>query len=46
LNGLADSDQLDGPAHEIANAVPYFFAEDMLAHAAAGIERLVGRVPA
>jgi broad specificity phosphatase PhoE len=46
LNGLAGSDQLDGPAHEIANAMPYFFDEDALAHAAAGIERLVGRVPA
>ena len=46
LNGLAGSDQLDGPAHELPNAVPYFFDEDMLARAAAGIERLVGRVPA
>jgi probable phosphoglycerate mutase len=46
LNGLAGSDQLDGPAHEIPNAVPYFFAEDMLAEAAAGIERLAGKVPA
>jgi probable phosphoglycerate mutase len=44
LNGLAGSDQLDGPAHEIANAVPYFFAEEELARAAAGIERLVGKV--
>jgi len=46
LNGLAGSDQLDGPAHEIANAVPYFFDEDTLARAAAGIERLVGKVTA
>ena len=45
LNGLAGSDQLDRPAHELANAVPYFFDEDALARAAAGIERLVGRVP-
>ena len=44
LNGLAGSDSLDGPAHEIANAVPYYFDEDMLAQAAAGIERLVGKV--
>lgn len=46
LNGLAGSDQLDGPAHEIANAVPYFFDDDALARAAAGIERVVGKVPA
>jgi broad specificity phosphatase PhoE len=46
LNGLAHSDQLDGPAHEITNAVPYFFDEDMLARAAAGIEGLVGKVVA
>jgi phosphoserine phosphatase len=46
LNGLAGSDQLDGPAHEIANTVPYLFDEQMLEDAAAGIERLVGRVPA
>jgi broad specificity phosphatase PhoE len=46
LNGLAGSDQLDGPAHEIANAVPYFFDEDILARAAAGIEGLVGKVVA
>lgn len=46
LNGLAGSDQLDGPAHELPNAVPYFFDDDALARAAAGIERLVGKVPA
>jgi broad specificity phosphatase PhoE len=46
LNGLAGSDQLDGPAHEIANAVPYFFDEDTLARAGEGIERLVGKVTA
>jgi probable phosphoglycerate mutase len=45
LNGLARSDQLDGPAHEIGNAVPYFFTADLLARAAEGIERLVGTVP-
>jgi broad specificity phosphatase PhoE len=44
LNGLAGSDQLDGPAHEIPNAVPYFFEESMLTRAVAGIERLVGTV--
>jgi broad specificity phosphatase PhoE len=44
LNGLAGSDELDRPAHEIANAVPYFFDEQMLEDAAAGIEHLVGTV--
>jgi broad specificity phosphatase PhoE len=46
LNGAAGSDSLDGPAHEIANATPYLFDEDGLKRAVAGIERLVGRVPA
>ncbi|MEX0817618.1 MAG: histidine phosphatase family protein [Gaiellales bacterium] len=46
LNGLAGSDQLDGPAHELPNAVPYFFDDYALARAAAGIERVVGKVPA
>jgi 2,3-bisphosphoglycerate-dependent phosphoglycerate mutase len=43
LNGAAGSDSLDGPAHEIANAVPYLFDDDGLTRAVAGIERLVGR---
>ena len=42
LNGAAGSDSLDGPAHEIANAVPYLFDEDGLERPSAGIERLVG----
>jgi probable phosphoglycerate mutase len=46
LNGAAGSDSLDGPAHELANATPYLFDEDGLKRAVAGIERLVGRVPA
>ena len=46
LNGAAGSDSLDGPAHELANATPYLFDEDGLQRAVAGIERLVGRVPA
>ena len=46
INGAAGSDQLDGPAHEIPNAVPYAFDEVVLERAAAGIERLVGKVPA
>ena len=41
LNGAAGSDSLDGPAHEIANAVPYLFDEEALARAVSGIERLV-----
>jgi broad specificity phosphatase PhoE len=46
LNGAAGSDTLDGPAHELPNAVPYLFDEDGLARAAAGIEAVVGRVSA
>jgi probable phosphoglycerate mutase len=42
LNGAVGSDSLDGPAHELVNAVPYFFDEASLERAAAGIERLVG----
>jgi broad specificity phosphatase PhoE len=41
LNAAAGSDSLDGPAHEIANAVPYLFDEEALARAVSGIERLV-----
>jgi broad specificity phosphatase PhoE len=46
LNGAAGSSTLDGPAHEIPNAVPYLFDEDGLARAAAGIEAVAGRVSA
>ena len=46
LNGAAGSDSLDGPAHEISNAVPYLFDEGMLARAVEGIERLVGKIAA
>jgi hypothetical protein len=41
LNGAAGSDSLDGPAHEISNAVPYLFDEEALESAVAGIERAV-----
>jgi broad specificity phosphatase PhoE len=41
LNGAAGSDSLDGPAHEISNAVPYLFDEEALEGAVAGIERVV-----
>ncbi|HEY3070131.1 MAG TPA: histidine phosphatase family protein [Gaiellaceae bacterium] len=46
LNGAIGSETLDGPAHELPNATPYLFDEDGLERAAAGIERLVGRVRA
>lgn len=41
LNGAAGSDSLDGPAHEISNAVPYLFDEEALERAVGGIERVV-----
>jgi len=40
LNGAAGSDSLDGPIHEIPNAVPYCFDDEALERAATGIERL------
>jgi broad specificity phosphatase PhoE len=46
LNAAAGSDTLDGPAHELPNAAPFLFDEDGLRLAAAGIDRLVGTVPA
>ena len=42
LNASAGSDSLDGPAHEISNAVPYLFDAEALERAVGGIERLVG----
>ena len=42
LNGAAGSDSLDGPAHEIANAVPYLFDEKALERTVRGIGRLAG----
>jgi hypothetical protein len=44
LNGSIGSDSLDGPAHELVNAVPYLFDEAGLERAVTGIERLVGRL--
>jgi broad specificity phosphatase PhoE len=41
LNGAGGSDSLDGPVHEIENAVPYLFDETSLSRAATGIERIV-----
>jgi broad specificity phosphatase PhoE len=44
LNGAAGSDSLDGPAHEIGNALPFLFDGGALERAAAGIERLAGKI--
>ncbi|MEO8289711.1 MAG: histidine phosphatase family protein [Gaiellaceae bacterium] len=41
LNGAMGSDSLDGPAHEVANAVPYLFDEDSLGRAANRIEEIL-----
>jgi broad specificity phosphatase PhoE len=41
LNGASGSDSLDGPAHEVENAVPYLFDEGALARAADGIEAIL-----
>jgi broad specificity phosphatase PhoE len=46
LNGLAGAPTLDGPAHEIPNAVPYLFDEEGLERAAEGIDSVTGRVSA
>ncbi len=46
LNGASGSDSLDGPAHEISNAVPYLFDEEALERAVDGIERIVGKIAA
>ncbi len=48
LNGAGGSDSLDGPVHEIGNALPFLFDDDALERAVEGIERIVGRgtVPA
>jgi broad specificity phosphatase PhoE len=40
INAADGSDDLDGPAHQLANATPYLFDEEALARAVAGIERL------
>jgi 2,3-bisphosphoglycerate-dependent phosphoglycerate mutase len=42
LNAAAGSDDLDGPAHLIGNAVPYLLDAASLERAAARIESLVG----
>ncbi len=40
VNAAAGSDDLDGPAHEIRNCVPYLFDEAGIGRAVAGIRRL------
>jgi len=40
INAADGSDDLDGPAHQLANATPYLFDEEALARAAESIERL------
>jgi broad specificity phosphatase PhoE len=39
LNAATGSDDLNGPVHDIENAVPYLFDEEGLERAAAGISR-------
>jgi broad specificity phosphatase PhoE len=40
INAADGSDDLDGPAHQLANATPYLFDETALERAAGQIERL------
>jgi probable phosphoglycerate mutase len=40
INAADESDDLDGPTHQLANATPYLFDEQALARAVAVIERL------
>ncbi|MGH3092880.1 MAG: histidine phosphatase family protein [Gaiellaceae bacterium] len=46
LNAAAGSESLDGPAHEIGNALPFLFDAEALERAVTGIERIAGRVSA
>ena len=41
LNAAGGSDDLDGPAHQLANATPYLFDETALGRAVEQIRRLV-----
>ena len=41
LNGASGSYSLDGPAHEVENAVAYLFDDESLARAADGIEKIL-----
>ena len=40
LNAAAGSDELDGPVHQLRNAVPYLFDEAAVRRAIEGIQRL------
>ena len=40
INAADGSDDLDGPAHQLANATPYLFGKEALARAVESIERL------
>jgi broad specificity phosphatase PhoE len=40
INAADGSDDLDGPAHQLANATPYLFDEEALSRAVEGILRL------
>src|SRR5438093_3707474 len=40
INAADGSDNLDGPAHQLANATPYLFDREALARAIEGIERM------
>jgi broad specificity phosphatase PhoE len=40
INAADGSDDLDGPAHQLANATPYLFDREALTRAVGGIERL------
>jgi broad specificity phosphatase PhoE len=46
INAADGSDDLDGPAHQLANATPYLFDGPALRRAVDGIERLAVRVKA
>jgi broad specificity phosphatase PhoE len=41
INAAGGSDDLDGPAHQLANATPYLFDEGALTRAVAQIRRLI-----
>jgi broad specificity phosphatase PhoE len=45
LNAAAGSDDLDGPAHEIANCIPHLFDEDGMQRAIERIRELAGATP-
>ena len=40
INAADGSDDLDGPAHQLANATPYLFDKEALARAVEVIERV------